>query len=266
MEIFPNKMINLNKKIVAFDLDGTLAESKQQLGTDMAEVLCTLALEKKVAIISGGSFNQFLKQFLVSFIPTAEEKELIYSNLILLPTSGSRCYQYDGILKEWIITDTEEMPQEIREKTLNILRAYAETGKYGIGPIIEGDEVVEDRVTQISLSALGQHAPLENKMMWDPDQAKRKEMKKELELVLPEVEINIGGATTLDLLPKGFNKAKGLMRLLGKLKMTKEDMVFIGDAIFPGGNDYSPYEAGISCIKVAGPKETKAIIESWMVE
>ena len=62
-------MINLSKKIVAFDLDGTLAPSKQHLESDMSEVLCLLAKEKKVAIISGGSFNQFKKQFLPFFIP-----------------------------------------------------------------------------------------------------------------------------------------------------------------------------------------------------
>jgi phosphomannomutase len=256
-------MINLSKKIIAFDLDGTLAESKQHLEKDMSYLLCDIAREKKLAIISGGAFSQFEKQFLVSFSPKEEEKDLIYSNLILLPTSGSKRYEYDSIIKEWIVTDMEEMPILIREKALVILKEYALTGKYGIGPIIEGDEVVEDRITQISLSALGQHAPLDDKKAWDPDQAKRKEMKKELELVLPEVEINIGGATTLDILPKGFNKAKGLIRLLDKLGMTKEDMIFIGDAIFPGGNDYSPYEAGIESVKTLGPKETSLIIKQW---
>jgi len=256
-------MINLSKKIIAFDLDGTLAESKQHIEKDMSYLLCDIARVKKLAIISGGDFSQFEKQFLVSFKPKEEEKDLIYSNLILLPTSGSRRYEYDLVKKEWIMTDIEEMPFLIKEKTLKILQNFAKTGKYGIGAVIEGDDVVEDRVTQISLSALGQHAPLADKLVWDPDQAKRKEMKKELELILPEVEINIGGSTTLDILPKGFNKAKGLMRLLDKLGMTKEDMLFIGDAIFPGGNDYSPYEKGIESIKTSGPKDTISIIKQW---
>jgi HAD superfamily hydrolase (TIGR01484 family) len=257
-------MTNLNKKIIAFDLDGTLAESKQHLEAEMAEVLALLAKEKIVVIISGGSFNQFLKQFLGSFNPKEVDVELIYSNLILLPTSGSRRYQYDAIIKEWIITDTEEMPEVIREKVLATIKSYIFTNTYGIGPVIEGDEVIEDRVTQISLSALGQHAPLEQKVIWDPDQVKRQKIKQELEKILPEVEINIGGSTTLDILPKGFSKAKGLLRLLDGLGMTKEDMIFIGDAIFPGGNDYSPYEAGIECIKTSGPKETKEIIKNWL--
>lgn len=258
-------MIKLSKKFVAFDLDGTLAVSKQTLGSDMAELLCELAKEKKVVIISGGSFNQFKKQFLPSFVPKKEEADIIYSNLILLPTSGSMRYQYDIAKEEWIMTDIEEMKEEIKQKVLNIFRDYVSLGKYGIGAIIEGDEVVEDRFTQISLSALGQHAPYEIKKLWDPDQKKRKVIKKELEELLPEVEINIGGTTTLDCLVKGFNKAKGLIRLLEHMDSTIDDMVFVGDAIFPGGNDYSPYEAGIECIKISGPIETKEVIKKWLV-
>lgn len=264
MEINTNKMIKLSKKIIAFDLDGTLAESKQVLGGEMSQLLCSLAKEKKVAIISGGSFNQFKKQFLPFFLPNKGEENLIYGNLILLPTSGSRRYQYDIEKKDWFITDEEGMPAIVKEKTLLILNDFVLSGKYGIGPVIDGDEVIEDRVTQITLSALGQHAPLEEKSKWDPDQSKRKEIIKELSPKLSEVEINIGGTTSLDFLPKGFNKAKGLIRLLNKLEMTINDMVFVGDAIFPGGNDYSPYEAGIESIKISGPKETKEVIEKWL--
>jgi len=258
-------MINLSKKIIAFDLDGTLAESKQHLEKDMSDLLCSLSKEKIVVVISGGSLNQFEKQFLANFSPTEEDKKIVYKNLILLPTSGSRRYQYDIDKKEWIMTDEEAIPTALKGKILTVLKEYIATGKYNMIPAIEGDEIVEDRVTQITISALGQHAPLDLKKVWDPDQKKRQQIKKELEEKLPEVNINIGGATSLDILQKGFNKAVGLKRLLDKLYMTIEDMVFVGDAIFPGGNDYSPYEAGIDCVKVSGPEETKEVIKKWII-
>lgn len=257
-------MINLFKKIVAFDLDGTLAESKQHLENDMSDLLCTLAKEKVVAIISGGSYSQFTKQFLPFLIPNKDDEDIVYKNLILLPTSGSRRYQYDFSKKDWIITDEEAMPEEVREKVKKVLGELIASGKYGLISAVEGDEIVEDRVTQITMSALGQHAPLDLKKVWDPDQLKRQQIKKELEAQLPEVNITIGGATSIDILPKGFNKASGLTRLLNKLGMTISDMVFVGDAIFPGGNDYSAYEAGIESIKVSGPIETKEVIKNWI--
>lgn len=251
--------------MIAFDLDGTLAESKQQMEPGMSQALYSLAEDRKIVIISGGSFNQFEKQFLPSFTPMGNDSSLVYKNLYLLPTSGSRRYQYNSERKEWELTDTVAMSNEIKQKVLVTLKTFLLDNKYGMEPTIKGDEIIEDRITQITMSALGQHAPISLKKDWDPNQIKRKKIVKELKEMLPEVEINIGGTTSIDILPKGFNKAQGLIRLIDKLELNKEDMIFIGDAIFPGGNDYSPYEAGIECIKVIGPEETLIKIKNWIV-
>ncbi|HQM18869.1 MAG TPA: HAD-IIB family hydrolase [Candidatus Paceibacterota bacterium] len=252
-----------DKKIIAFDLDGTLAESKQPLDKEMAVLLKELLKHKKVIIISGGSFSQFEKQFLPYLEITEDEKDL-YSNLILLPTSGSLCYQFDVQKKDWQITNKEEMPKEIKEKIFSTIKDFIENNSYGIKPYKEGDQVLEDRGTQITLSALGQNAPIEEKIKWDKDQEKRQAIKKILESKLPEVSFSIGGATSIDVLPKGFDKAEGLKKFLEKEKMKKEDLFFIGDAIFPGGNDYSPLLEGFDCQKVSGPAETKKIIQTFL--
>lgn len=259
-------MISLNKKIIAFDLDGTLAESKQHLESYMSDLLCELAKHKKVVIITGGSFEQFQKQFLPFFNPKINDIDIVMDNLILLPTSGSRRYEYDSFKKDWIMTDIEEFPISIKTKVLEELNKIISNNQYGIGAITEGDEVVEDRITQITLSALGQHAPIEIKKLWDSDQKKRQQIKKDLEAKLPEVNIIIGGTTSIDILPYGFDKAKGLIRLLTKMGMTIDDMIFVGDAIFPGGNDYSAYEAGIESIKVSGPEETAEVIKKIIMK
>lgn len=255
-------MVSLNKKIIAFDLDGTLAESKQHLEPYMADLLYELIKIKKVVIITGGSFGQFQKQFLPFFKP---EEDSILTDLILLPTSGSCRYEYNKNTKQWEMTDIEPFPNEIKIKVLSKLNKIVDNHEYGVGSIIEGDEVVEDRVTQITLSALGQHAPIEQKKLWDPNQEKRLKIKKDLEIELPEVSIIIGGTTSLDILPSGFDKAKGLIRLLDKISMNISDMIFVGDAIFPGGNDYSLFEAGIESIKVSGPSETAQVIKSFVL-
>lgn len=252
-----------DKKIIAFDLDGTLAESKQPLDKEMAVLLKKLLKHKKVIIISGGSFGQFEKQFLPYLDITETEKDL-YSNLILLPTSGSLCYQFDVQKKDWQITNKEEMPKEIKEKIFSTIKDFIENNSYGIKPYKEGDQVLEDRGTQITLSALGQNAPIEEKIKWDKDQEKRQAIKKILESKLPEVSFSIGGATSIDILPKGFDKAEGLKKFLEKEKMKKEDLFFVGDAIFPGGNDYSPLLEGFDCQKVSGPAETKKIIQTFL--
>jgi len=247
------------KKIVAFDLDGTLTESKQSLAPDIAELLAKLSSVAKVAIISGGSYKQYEKQFL----PFLSTIDLVKSNLFLLPTSGSQCYEYDSNLSQWKIVDEEPFPAEVKDRVLVAFKEIIASGQYGI-PTESWGEIIEDRGTQITLSALGQEAPIVEKQKWDPNQQKRQKIKAELEKSLPEVNIGIGGTTSIDILPKGFNKAIGLKRLLERLGYQPTDLLFVGDAIFPGGNDYSVFEAGIEIVKVVGPKDTAKVIETWL--
>ncbi len=252
-----------NKKIIAFDLDGTLAESKSPIDEEMSFLLKSLLEKKKVIIISGGSFGQFQKQFL-PYLSIEEERKKLLSSLILLPTSGSVHYELDQEKNHWVIMDKEEMPKGIKEEIISVLEDFIRNNPFGIRAVLEGDEIIEDRQTQITLSALGQNAPLSEKAKWDPDQEKRQAIRKILEERLPEVNISIGGTTSIDILPKNFDKAQGLIKYLSKNKIKKEDLFFVGDAIFPEGNDYSVYEAGFDCQKVSGPRETKEIIKKFL--
>jgi hypothetical protein len=251
-----------DKKIISFDLDGTLTVSKSVIAEDMANLIKELIKRKMVFVISGGRLEQFKKQFLPPFLKDDSIMPFIH-NLILLPTSGSQRYEYNKIKKEWELTDKEPLNEEIKEKIKKILKEIIDSKSYDIPKNPQG-EIVEDRDTQISFSALGQNAPIEEKKLWDPDQKKRQKIKAEIEPKLPGVTIIIGGTTTLDFLSKGFNKAVGLNRLLDKLNFNKSDMIFVGDGLFPGGNDYSVYEAGIDTIAVKGPNETALIIKNWI--
>lgn len=257
-----NKMTNLSKKIIAFDLDGTLAESKRPVTEEISRLIEELAKQKIVVVISGGTFQQFNTQFLPAFSQEVLSSSFI-KNLILLPTSGSQRYEYDSEEKEWKLTDLELFPEDIKEKAKKTLKEIIDSGLYDI-PKNPTGEYIEDRITQLSISALGQEAPIEQKKLWDPDQKKRQKIKEILDKKLPETNVIIGGTTTIDILPKGFDKAKGLKRLLDKLSMNINDIIFVGDAIFPGGDDYSVYEAGIENIKVSGPTQAKELIERWI--
>jgi hypothetical protein len=39
-------------------------------------------------------------------------------------------------------------------------------------------------------------------------------------------------------------------------------MIYIGDALFVGGNDYPAEEAGVDSIQVNGPHETKQVVRT----
>ncbi len=243
------------KKIIAFDLDGTLTESKQPMTEEMAHLIDELSSKTKVAIISGGSFPRFKDQFLHQLKNT--------KNLILLPTSGSCRYEYDEATKDWKQTFSHPFTNEVKNKVIEELNKIIQEKEFDI-PEKHFGPYIEDRGNQITLSTLGQNAPNDEKKLWDPHSIKRLKIRERLEKFIPEIDAHIGGMTSIDVLPKGFDKAVGLKLLLEAENLTIKDILFIGDAVFEGGNDYSPLQAGIETIGIKDPGETAEVIRKLL--
>ncbi|HEY1882413.1 MAG TPA: HAD-IIB family hydrolase [Candidatus Cybelea sp.] len=240
------------KRLIVFDLDGTLALSKAALDDEMASLLERLLAVIKVAIISGGDFPQFQKQ-VIDRIPAGSD----FANLSLQPTSGTKFFRYDG---QWTKLYSDDLTDEQKKKIDNALEsAVAQTG---FQPQQTWGERIEDRGTQITYSALGQQAPLDAKEKWDPDFAKRKAIKAILDTTIPEFSVRLGGTTSIDVTRPGIDKAYGIRKLRHVLEIPISEMLFIGDAVFPGGNDYPAVEAGADTIEVRDPNETKAVIQA----
>ena len=240
------------KKLIVFDLDGTLAESKSSLDAEMAALLNELLGIVKVAIISGGGWPQFEKQIL-SNLPNAVRLE----NLSLLPTCGTQFYQYNGA---WEKLYSEDFNTEEKKKIMGALKNALDTVDFNIEKF--WGETIEDRGSQITYSALGQQAPIKEKTKWDPDFTKRVKLRKILATLVPEFSVRLGGTTSVDITKPGIDKAYGIMKLRDTLKIEIDEMIFIGDAIFQGGNDYPAEEAGVVSIKIKDPEESKRVIET----
>jgi phosphomannomutase len=240
------------KKLIVFDLDGTLAESKSPLDAEMAGLLNALLRIVKVSVISGGNWIQFEKQVLANL---THDKRL--ENLSLLPTCGTRFYQYEG---GWKLLYSEDFTDQEKQKILSSLKEATETS--ALKPEHTWGAMIEDRGSQITFSGLGQEAPLAEKEKWDPDFSKRKTAKAVLDTLIPEFSVRMGGATSIDVTKQGIDKAYGIRKLRDVLGISIKEMMFIGDAIFPGGNDYPAEEAGVFSIEVQDPHETKRVIEA----
>jgi len=147
------------KNLIVFDLDGTLAESKSSLDPEMAGLLNSLLGIVKVAVISGGNWSQFEKQVLALLSHDGRLK-----NLSLLPTCGTKFYQYGS---DWELLYSEDFSDEEKTKIISSLKQA--TGSPDLKPQQTWGDVIEDRGSQITFSGLGQQAPLEEKEKWDPD-------------------------------------------------------------------------------------------------
>ena len=249
-------MNEFSKKLIIFDLDGTLTKSKSPIDREMGELITKLLINRKVAIISGGGYPQFQTQF-ISMLPTASEN---YGNLFLLPTSGTRLYVWKG---NWQEQYAENLEQKEKDKILSALNLVLNSSAYEKPTTIYGD-LIEDRGSQITFSAIGQKAPVDLKYAWDPDRTKREYIASLLIPKIPEFDVRVGGATSIDITRKGVNKAYGILKLEQYLHVTIDDIIFIGDALFYGGNDFPAKTTGVDCIQVKGPDETAELIKKWI--
>lgn len=244
--------------LVAFDLDDTLAPSKSALPPEMVHSIQRLLRHTSVCIISGGQFEQFDRQVLTELAGT-EAKYL--TKLHLMPTCGTQYYTYsDG---QWIQEYSESLAPDQKQRAL----AAAEQCAHELG-LWESDTwgpILEDRQTQITFSALGQQAPVDEKAAWDPDGTKKHKLRDAIALVLPDLEVRAGGSTSVDITRRGIDKAYGIQKLADATKYSLDDMLFIGDKLEAGGNDHPVLSLGVACHAVDSWQDTRAYLDDSLI-
>lgn len=248
------------KKLIAFDLDGTLAPSKSHFDPRMVALFDRLLAKYHVCVISGAKYELFQRQFLSQI--TTEPDSL--ARLHLMPTSGTRYYAFsDG---KWSQQYAEDFtPTQKKEIIAALAQGLEESGHkadktYG--------ETIEDRDSQITLSILGQEIVAQLgeegvriKEEWDPDGTKKLAIRDIVAPKIPEFNVRAAGATSIDVTRPGIDKAYGMKRLIEATGFSKEDILFMGDKIVPGGNDYAVEQMGIDCISVRSWEDTAYAIE-----
>ena len=245
-------------KVIAFDLDGTLAESKQPMSADMGGLLGELLKKMPVAVMSGASFTQFEKQFFPALPAEANLK-----NLYLFPTNAASCYVHrNGVWHPQYDHSFNEAQQQEIHRALD--EALAEVGLAEEAAQVWGPRV-QDRGAQITFSAVGQEAPVTAKQAWAAaHNAKRKELRDILAAKLPNFSVSTGGISSVDITPKGITKAYGIHRLTELTGVSIPDILYVGDALEEGGNDAVVIETGVRTHAVFGPEETRGLIESML--
>lgn len=242
-------------KLVSFDLDGTLAVSKSALDEEMSDLLAKLLEKYQVAIISGGDFPQFQKQVINQLRHGAK-----LENLLILPTSGAKMYRYTN--GTWDMTYCVAIPETLRREIVNII--YQTIHKLNFVPQQTWGPQVEDRQSQITFSALGQQAPPDVKLAWDPDTSKRVKIVDILQPLLPEVKVSFGGSTSIDIVQPGIDKGFGITKIMEYTHLTVSDILFIGDRLEPNGNDFPVIATGIDTLQIHSLFETKEEIKKLL--
>lgn len=240
-------------RLIAFDLDDTLAPSKSAIDPRIGELLLELAARVEVAIISGGQLQQFQSQ-VVDRLPSADAETL--SHFHLMPTCGTQYYRLeaDGVRTVYAHALTDD------EKSRALTAVEQEARRLGVWEADPWGDILEDRGSQITFSALGQSAPLEAKMAWDPTGEKKNALRDAVAERIPDLEVRSGGSTSVDITHRGIDKAYGMRKLAEVTGIPIDDMLFVGDRLDEHGNDYPVLAMGVTCQAVEGWEHTAAYL------
>ena len=244
-------------KLIIFDLNGTLAESKQPITDKTAALLARLFALTHVAIASSGALSQLLKQVIAKLPIEAD-----LSRLYLLPTSGAALYEYQDDAWQKIYEERlSEKDKDVIEAAMT--DAIEETGIIELSAPSRGERI-EYRESQVTLSALGQDAPMKERAAWDKDYAKQRALLAAITARLPHFSVSAGGAASIDVTRHGVDKAYGIRKLCGHLRIKEKDVLYVGDELRAGGNDEAVYKTEAQTKSVSSPTDTTKYIKGLL--
>lgn len=180
------------------------------------------------------------------------------TRLHLLPTCGTQYYRLvnGDVTTVYARTLTDDQ----KERALRAVEEQAR--RLGLWESDTWGDILEDRGSQITFSALGQKAPVDAKAAWDPTGEKKNALRAAVAELLPDLEVRSGGSTSVDITERGIDKSYGMTRLSEQTGIPLDDMLFIGDRLDPAGNDYPVLAMGVSCTPSTGGRTPRPISSS----
>lgn len=242
-------------RAVIFDMDDTLADSFTPPSEEILGKLLDLSRRIPIAIMSGAAFER-MERDVLKRVP----KEPVEAQFYVFSDSAAQCHVWQK--HRWQEAYTFPLtPQERLTIEHALKEAITESnlyeGEHNTSRILERD-------TSVAFTALQQGATQDEKRAWDPTGEKRHKLVAVLRAKLPDYEILIGGKTTIDVTRLGITKAYGVEWLARELDVKPQEMLFIGDGFYEGGNDAAVIPTGIQTREIASPKETEEVINDLL--
>lgn len=197
-----------------FDLDDTLTPTRTPMAEDMQALLRDLPVAR--IAVSGAERSQMATQ--LSGVP-----------FIHLTQNGNHAFDLSGDeLWKNILTDAE------RHDVFAHMSAVLSHSDY---PVSDPTDLIEDRGSQIALSLIGHHEVLDKKKAYDPHGMVRAALLERAPFASKLMDVRIAGTATLDYTKRGLNKGANVRRLIELKGWDREECVYFGDKLMPGGND-----------------------------
>lgn len=234
-------------KHVFFDVDQTLTRSRSLIEPSMKEVLEKLCNKHDVIIVSGAKEEQIWKQVTKDFV----------GKVYILAQNGNSATDKQGQYL-WKNVLNQSQKDEIFNHIKKIKDQFGSNFKGAVE-----EDTIQDRGCQVSFSCIGHNANLELKEAFDPKGELRQSILRKIPFNSQTLEVKIGGTTCFDYFELGKHKGKNVSELFKKMNWNREDSVYIGDALFPGGNDESVIGV-CDTLQVSNPFETQVAIRKMI--
>lgn len=234
-----------------FDLDKTLTISRSPIQAGHQEIFDRLCERADVVVVTGGTVEQIREQVTPRF--DGRYFALAQSGNYALDKAGQLLWQekIDDMQTKAVMTFIDLLKKHFNEQ------------------VKDENDLVEHRGAQISYSVLGFHETVEKKYAFDPDESRRAAalatLAKEVRSLSDAgIEVTPAGTTTYNFILAGKHKGFNVTRLIEREGWVKDDCIYVGDALFPGGNDESVIGV-VPTYAVTSPNDTFAYLSSILV-
>ena len=253
------------KKIVLFDMDGTLTPPRKSMEFSIAAGLAKLqASGFEIGILTGSDMDYLRQQCSIMF----DISPVDYTKVHYLPCNGTKYYTFKPGTYAPKCVYEKNMKEEIGEqkwKTLISSLLNLQASISSLYDIPQTGHFVNYRGSTLNWCPIGRQATHEERKTWIELDQKYQIRKMFLPIVetslesleLESVVVKYGGDTSFDIYPAGWDKTFAFKNFA-----EYDDIYFVGDRCERSGNDYEAYVlAGEKGYKTTGPSETKEIIK-----
>lgn len=233
-EVMENKFI--------FDVDGTLTPSRQNINADFQRWFLEFVYDFDVYIITGSDHPKTLEQLGTSI---CESVTRVYN------CSGNDVWESSVNIRtnNWVLPETAHgwLSEQLEASSFPL-----RTGMH-----------FEHRPGMCNFSVVGRNADRKQRadyVKWDTTYDERDLIAHNFNLMFPDLEARPGGETGIDIAPKGFDKGQ----ILVDFDAENDFIVFFGDRIDEGGNDY-PLASKLSNVYQGVSYSVKSWRETWEI-
>ena len=205
-------------RIFIFDIDGTLTPSRLMMKKEFAKFFDKWSERNKYYLVTGSDLDKTKEQLPIIYIDRAEA---------IFTCCGNQMWRDN----ELIYDNKFELTSKLKNTLEVVLMSNQYPHRYG--------NHIEDRGSMVNFSIVGRNCTQEQReeyYKWDKEKGERRKMSIFLKNKFKDLDAVIGGQISIDIYPKGNDKSQVLEHI--ERNHSKGKIIFIGDGIENGGNDY----------------------------